>query len=157
MDDAMNKTGRLKDLALLAMRMALAIVLIYACLDKIANPEGFAASVKNYQFLPVILNNFFAMTMPWAELFCGILLLAGLFERGAGLITSLMFLAFLIALTSALLRGLDISCGCFHQAETETITWLYLLRDLGLLILCLPITRWGGGRFSLRALVSRNR
>jgi len=43
-----------------------------------------------------------------------------------------MMIAFMIALASALLQGLDMSCGCFASsavAEEDPISWMTMARD----------------------------
>jgi hypothetical protein len=57
---------------------------------------------------------FIAQILPWLELFCGLLLLARLWERAA--LTWLMILSVVFALAAGQgwVRGLDISCGCMN-------------------------------------------
>ena len=44
-----------------------------------------------------------------------------------------MNLVFAVALSSAIIRGLDIDCGCFRQGGPKTSPWIALLRDLALI------------------------
>jgi putative oxidoreductase len=60
---------------------------------------------------------------------CGLLLVCGYRVRGGALIIGAMNLVFMIALSSAILRGLDIDCGCFKQGGAKTTPWTALLRD----------------------------
>jgi len=54
--------------------------------------------------------------------------------RGSSLLVGALLTVFFFALSASLVRGLDISCGCFStSAEAHRITWSYLVRDLLLL------------------------
>ena len=54
-----------------------------------------------------------AITLPWIEIVAGVLLVIGLWARAAAFMCVGMNVVFIIAIISALRRGLDISCGCF--------------------------------------------
>jgi len=112
------------------VRIALGVIFIYAALLKIADPVTFAGSVAAYQILPYFASYLTAATLPFVELTCGILLVTGYRVRGAALIVAAMNLVFIAALASAIVRGLDIDCGCFKQGGEKTTPWTALGRDL---------------------------
>lgn len=118
----------------LICRLALAILFFYAGIEKIIAPQEFAVAIYNYQLLPDQVINLLALYLPWLEVFLATGLIAGIYVRGASLISALLFLTFAVALTINLVRGLDISCGCFGAASGN-INWLYLVRDVSLLIM----------------------
>lgn len=96
------------------LRWLLAILLVWAALGKIANLQEFHANVAAYHLpLPNVLSRLVVMVLPWFELLCGILLLAGGMSRAALLCTLGLCLAFVLATGQAWARGLEISCGCF--------------------------------------------
>jgi uncharacterized membrane protein YphA (DoxX/SURF4 family) len=97
----------------LILRLFLGVTLIYASLDKIANPDQFARIVYNYRILPEFLINVFAVTLPWVELVTGLFLIFGIFIESASLLTSFLFVVFIIAISINLFRGIDLNCGCF--------------------------------------------
>jgi uncharacterized membrane protein YphA (DoxX/SURF4 family) len=97
----------------LIFRLVLGFTLIYASLDKIANPDQFARIVYNYRILPEFLINVFAVTLPWVELVTGLFLIFGVFTESASLLASFLFVVFIIAISINLLRGIDLNCGCF--------------------------------------------
>jgi len=117
----------------LAARLILAGIFIYASLVKIAHPAAFANDVYNYQILPDALINLTAIVLPWLELFLGLCLLAGIWLPGAVLAVNGLLIVFLATLVFNLGRGLDVNCGCFStgsDAPAISAGW-YLLRDVG--------------------------
>ena len=112
-----------------AVRIALGVIFIYAALLKIADPVSFAGSVAAYRILPYFASYLTASVLPFLELSCGLLLVCGYRVRGGALIIGFMNLVFMIALGAAIIRGLDIDCGCFKQGGAKTTPWTALLRD----------------------------
>jgi uncharacterized membrane protein YphA (DoxX/SURF4 family) len=124
-----SKTMRL---AVIAARLVMAGIFIYASIDKIAHPAAFAKDVYNYQILPDALINLTALVLPWLELFLGLCLLPGIWMAGAVLAVNGLLIVFLTAFGFNLARGLDINCGCFSTgsaAPAMSAGW-YLLRDV---------------------------
>lgn len=120
-----------KGWVVMAFRVILGVMLIYASFDKIADPSKFARIIQNYQFIPYSLSNLPAILLPWVELYVGVCLIVGIFVDGASILTMGMMVVFIVALSQATLRGLDIECGCFKGASkvgirriVEDIVWL---------------------------------
>jgi uncharacterized membrane protein YphA (DoxX/SURF4 family) len=114
----------------LGIRLVLGVVFVYAAIDKIAHPGGFAQAIYNYRMMPHWTINFMALVMPWLELLCGVLIVIGVFMRGSAFMIGFMLLVFIIALSSALARGLDISCGCFSVEGGHGVALDLLVRDI---------------------------
>ena len=120
----------------IAVRAVLGAVFMYASFDKMANPEAFAKIIDNYHVLPYQLVNPMAIFLPWVELITGLFLLTGKWVRGSLLIYTSLMVLFILALTQALVRGLDISCGCFSVNPSSTSeVWLRIIEDI-LLLTC---------------------
>ena len=120
----------------LICRIFLGFLFIYASLEKILQPEEFAKQVGYYKALPFGLENLLAIVLPWTELIVGICLLAGLFVDGAALLSIIMMLVFILAISQAMLRGIDITCGCFKvSADSEKLGLHTILRDIIFLIM----------------------
>ena len=113
-----------------AVRVLLGSVFIYASLLKIADPVAFAGSVAAYKILPYFASYLTAAVLPFVELVCGLLLVCGYRVKGGALIIAIMNVVFMIALGAAIVRGLDIDCGCFKQGGAKTTPWTALLRDV---------------------------
>jgi len=111
------------------LRIALGVVFMAASLDKIQNPQSFADNIVNYRVVPYQLINLVAITLPWIEIVTGFFLVVGIWIRANALILSGMLVFFSLAVLQALLRNLDISCGCFstdpgaHKMTRWTFYW----------------------------------
>jgi uncharacterized membrane protein YphA (DoxX/SURF4 family) len=68
-----------------------------------------------------------AYSLPSFEFVAGVLLLLGIWTRGALTLVSGMVAAFIVGIAQAWLRGLSISCGCFGPSEEVSNYPLHLL------------------------------
>ena len=94
------------------LRLVLAVVLLWAAASKLANLQAFHANLVAYQLpVPGQLLRLTAVTLPWLELFCGVLLLAGNHRTALGWCL-VLFSLFAAATGQAWVRGLAIHCGC---------------------------------------------
>ena len=126
----------LKNLLVMVCRIFLGFMFIYASLDKIAHPEEFAKQIGYYKALPFGLENLLAIILPWAEMIMGICLIAGLLVDGAALVSIIMMLVFILAISQAMLRGIDITCGCFKvSADSEKLGLDTIIRDIVFLVM----------------------
>lgn len=121
---------------LILLRLIVGGFFVFASLDKLMNQEAFARAIYNYKFLPDIFINIFAIIIPYIELIGGLLLITGIFKRGSSFLISFMLVIFIIALSQAYAKGLDINCGCF---SLETVgqkddILLRIVEDILLLI-----------------------
>lgn len=122
---------------LLIARIILAFVFIYAGAEKISDPKGFSQAIYNYRLFPLETINFFAITLPWLELICGILLLFGIsVKENSAIIASLLFV-FIVAIFISILRGLSIDCGCFGKGNQ--VGWRKIGENTILLIFSLAL------------------
>ena len=137
-------------------RWAVGLIFIYASADKLFHTSAFAVAVYNYKILPGGLINLVAITLPWLELVCAILLIIGLFPRAAALILSGLLVVFFFALSLSFYRGIDISCGCFTVSTTaDKIGLSYMLRDLLVLAMSVQILCFDRNLLSIERLLFR--
>lgn len=123
------------------LRMAVAVVFIYASADKIIHPQEFAGIVRDYRLLPDALVNLTAIWLPWFELALGVCLFTGFWSRAALLLSIGLMTGFFAALVFNYSRGLDVGCGCFTSSPGEAAPMLwYMGRDA--LLLALPLAAW---------------
>ncbi|MBM4131223.1 DoxX family membrane protein [bacterium] len=130
----------------LVCRLLVGGIFIWASLDKLAHPAEFAKAIHHYRLVPYALLHPAALLLPAVELLAGVALVAGWQRRGAALLCAAMLAVFVVAIASALVRGLDISCGCFDTDGGHAVGLDLLWRDLVLLAACLPplLARRGG-------------
>ncbi len=142
-------------LALVA-RTFLGFLFIVASIDKIADPVAFANSIGNYKIMSGTLLMLFATVLPWVELLCGLCLLAGILMRGSSFLLSSLLVVFTLAIISALLRGLDITCGCFTQdPDAGKVGWMKVVENTGLIFLGLFTLFSTSVKFSLQSYLAR--
>lgn len=132
------------------LRIALGGVFIYAAVPKIADPVAFAGSVAAYRVLPYFWNYVAAAVLPFLELICGVLLVLGIRVRTGALIIGVLNLVFMVALASAMVRGLDIDCGCFRQGGEKTAPWIAFARDAVFLAMAAAVLRYESLRAAQR-------
>jgi putative oxidoreductase len=123
--DALRSTAASEGgaLALIAplVRVMLGGVLVYAGVLKVNGAWQFAEEIANYRLLPAQGSQILAVTLPWMEIVVGMLLLLGLKTRAAGIGALILFSVFAAAVLSALVRGLDIACGCFGTSDAAKL------------------------------------
>ena len=136
-------------------RVILGAIFIWASLDKISHPEEFIKIVESYKLLPFSLAVIFAVSLPWIELICGLLLIAGTYTRSSALVLTSMLGSFMVAIGINLYRGADLSCGCFDVQTGSNDLWLTFIRDIALIAMGLQILFFDRGSFSLRNFLAR--
>jgi len=114
---------------LLLGRLILGYVFIYASIDKIIDPVSFSDIIDNYHITPVLLNNLFALFIPWLELIVGLCLIFNIKVHGASFLSILLLLWFIFILTQAIFRGINVECGCF-DLNTSNLDDLELRKNM---------------------------
>jgi uncharacterized membrane protein YphA (DoxX/SURF4 family) len=122
-------------------RLLFGAVFVYAGAQKMADPAGFALVIFNYQMLPAKLVYGVALIMPALEVACGLALWVNSLARGASVILNLLMVAFMGAMGLAMVRGLDVSCGCFGGAGAQ-VSKETMIRDAVILAVGL-VAMWG--------------
>lgn len=97
---------------ILIFRLSLGAMFIYVSMDKINDPSTFSDDIRAYQIVPFGFENFLAIILPWLELLTGLALVIGVMVDGAALLSMGLLVVFIIAISSAILRGFNIECGC---------------------------------------------
>ena len=124
----------MKSVVSILPRILLGAIFIYASMDKIADPSGFADVIANYRILPPWLVPITAICLPWIEAICGTALVIGRLELGSSVLINLMMLVFIGATLYNGYRGLDIACGCFSLSAKEPSNMaLNTIRDIVIL------------------------
>lgn len=132
------------DHLLAAGRIALGAIFAWAALAKLPDMAAFAADVANYRIVPAAAVPVLAASVVGVELVAGLALLSGVAARGAALAAAGLLGVFAIALSQALLRGIDLRCGCFGGQTPAS--WWRVGEDLAMLALAVAVVLRGPGR-----------
>ena len=120
-------------------RVIVGFVFIYASIHKIADPESFAKVIENYQVLPIFSINIVAITIPWIELVVGLFLIFGVLIKASSYIATFLMAFFSILVLLTIIRGIDISCGCFSSHTANPIGWQKFIENIILFIISLIV------------------
>ena len=150
------------DLLTVPARWFLGGLFVYMGMAKALQPVEFLKLVHQYELVqtPALLN-FIAAALPWFEIFCGLLLLAGIAVRGSALLLVLMLVPFtIVVLRRALaihtaraipLCAVKFDCGC---GNGEVWICRKLMENSLLILLALWLLAGRGRRFCLRYQLS---
>lgn len=117
------------------IRLVLGFIFLYASLDKIIYPQKFAEVIYNYRLMPIELLNICAIIVPWVEAFIGVSLLIGFRVDVSAFMLSVITFFFILMIISAIVRGLNIECGCFSlDAEGSLVSWKRVIEDVFILV-----------------------
>jgi putative oxidoreductase len=115
------------------LAVALGALFIYAGAMKVLDPAAFALDVLNYRILPWVPSAALALYLPWLEIVCGGALILRRGETAALWLLNGLMLVFVIAIVTAKIRGIDVSCGCFGSSGKPGVFWQMIARDLAIL------------------------
>ncbi len=120
------------------LRLGLSGIFIYAGAAKMRDAQSFAESIASFQILPGQTITPAALTLPPMEILAAAMALAdGTLRRAGAFSLFLMLTVFVVALASALARGLHVDCGCLGGDRLDLLSptknlWVVLGRDLAL-------------------------
>jgi len=141
----LDETG----IPLLVTRLVLGALFIYMGFNKAVAPTDFLKMVREYHMVPEqppILLNLIAATLPWVEIWCGMLLMAGVALRGSAMALLIMLVGFTIVVAVRALNihysqgipfcAIEFDCGCGAGVE-----WICgkIPKNIGLTILSLIV------------------
>jgi putative oxidoreductase len=129
------------DVLRMTLRVALGALFLWAAATKLPDMAAFALDVANYRLLPPALVPYAAAAVVGIEVVAGIALLTGVLAKPAAVLAAVLLVAFTAFLVQALLRGIDLRCGCF--GGNEPASWWTVARDLALLAAAVAVMREG--------------
>lgn len=158
MTDGGNRSalGVMEWLSVLA-RFILGLVFVLLGYLKAGDPVSFLKVLREYALFPEgtpLILNVVAATLPWIEIFCGLLLLLGVAIRGSSLLLFLLLLSFTVAIVWRAMGVQDaegiafcdvaFDCGCGSGVERVCRK---VPENLGLLLCAVLVflkvpTRW---------------
>lgn len=101
----------------------------------------FAEAVDNYCVVGEDLSRWVAVWLPYLEAITGVLLIVGIWLDATVTMNVLLMLIFLVLVSQAYGRGLDIRCGCYF-VEDESIIGLMKVFENSLFMGCSILLAW---------------
>lgn len=123
-------------------RWLLGALFVYMGLSKALHPEQFLKLVRQYELVanPFLLNAV-AAALPWFEVLCGLLLLAGVAVRGSALLVAAMLVPFTLLVFHRALglaaaqhlpfTAIKFDCGC---GGGEVVIWKKIVQNCFMLL-----------------------
>ena len=147
----------MKDWFGLVARLVTGGVWVVAGAIKLPHPDESVRAVRAYDLLPEAVVPAVGNLLPVLEVVIGLCLVLGVFVRWTSVVSALLFVAFIIGISSAWARGLSIDCGCFGGGgEIPDAAAKYpgeIARDVGLLALSLWLVVRPASRLALDHVV----
>jgi putative oxidoreductase len=106
-------------------RIVVAATFLLAAVPKILDPLAFSKAIANYRVvLPLIGQDYVypvAIVLPSLEFIAAIALFFNFSKRAASLACGAMLIMFIGLISQAVLRGLNIDCGCFGNLPASKL------------------------------------
>ena len=143
----------------LVARLVTGVVWIVAGAIKLPDPASSVQAVRAYQLLPSAIVPTVGQLLPIVEIVVGLTLVLGLLTRGAAVVSSVLYFAFVVGIVSVWARGITINCGCFggggYDPDAASRYPWEIARDVGLMLLSLYLVWVGRTRLALDNLIFR--
>ena len=134
-------------------RLVVGVVDLVAGIAKFPDPAANVRQVRAFDLLPEAVVPTVGHALPTAEILIGAALLLGLLTRFFAVLATLFFLAFIVGITAAWARGLEINCGCFGShgvpANPHRQYAIDIARDIGLVVCSAWLVVWPRTRVAL--------
>ena len=101
-------------------RFYMAYIWISAGISKLDQHATVAMTIRNYDIFTGEWSNFLAHLIGPLEIMGGVLLLLGLFLKKSNTVAIIVLTLFVIGISQAWIRGLEIDCGCFETDPNAT-------------------------------------
>lgn len=133
----------------LILRIVLGAIFIVAGGSKVGHADVFAAQIAGFRLLAPAVIAPIAIALPFLEILLGIYLILGLFTRTAAWAAVILLGIFDLAIASAVVRGMTVSCGCFGPTDASVTTWPEVARDAVFVILAAVVALRPPGMLAL--------
>lgn len=133
----------------LVLRLVLGAIFVVAGVSKVGHADLFAAQIAGFRLLPSAVVAPLALGLPFLEILLGGYLIVGLFTRAAAWAAVALLAVFDLAIASAVVRGLTVSCGCFGPNDATVTTWTEVARDAVFVVLAAIVALRGPGMLAV--------
>lgn len=104
----------------LVLRFVLGGVFLYSCVEKIADPDGFAKILQSYEIFPKWSVSVITHLLPVGEFMLGAFILFHVFPRISLISAQALLSAFILILIAGKIMGHVGNCGCFSTGSTTS-------------------------------------
>ena len=143
--------------ALLGCRAILGGLFVVAGAMKALDMRTFVDVVQAYRIAPHVMIVPVAFVVPWVEIVLGAALLLGFWLRSSAVLSAGLLIAFMVGLGVNILRGADMSCGCFGPYFADVSLEGALLRNVVFLGCAAVLFAVRDAPFSLDRVMDRRR
>jgi uncharacterized membrane protein YphA (DoxX/SURF4 family) len=120
---------------MLVVRIVLGLVLTFSGFTKVIKLKNFFITVVKYNLIKGRLAKLVAYTLPFLELFTGIVLLTGFYLKIVTIIALIIFALSTFAVSYALFRKNKMDdCGCYGGTVKVPVGWKKLVENIILIL-----------------------
>ena len=98
------------------------VLLLMSSLEHLTNPFRFLDGIMAYQLVSFSAAKWVAMILPGVALMAALSMCSQTLRPAALVITAFLGLLFLTVQSTAIVRDLTVSCGCFDPFRSETVS-----------------------------------
>ena len=113
--------------------ISLGILFFWAGMEKLLQPDQFYEAILSYKIINSLPAIFVTYTLPSLEIILGIFVMYPKTREISLLLIITLTCTFIGLILISMLRGLDITCGCFGGDSNSSYLQI-LLRDIGILV-----------------------
>jgi uncharacterized membrane protein YphA (DoxX/SURF4 family) len=117
----------------------LAVVFLFAGIDKIFHFDGFVNALASYAVVPMAVARYLALPVILSELWVGVGLLVPRWRRTAALAAAMLLAVFTVALISNLYFSPGSICGCWFTITLGRTTRMHVAQNVVLLALAVSV------------------
>lgn len=146
------------------LRLAVGFLFIWAAWNKVGpsnGPQVFSASILAYRFeLPDHLVTLATFGVPWTELLVGTTIILGVWTRASAAVIAGMLMMFIGLGVSAIMRGLEIKCGCFGDRTlfcSGGLGWCHVIQNCVFTLMALAVLAWPRPALALDNVMNRRK
>ena len=132
----------------LALRLALGGWFVWSGYQKVFvhGLDDFTRAVANYKMVYAPWDAVVAYTIPWLEMVCGLLVIIGLWKRGALWGLAGLVAGFAVGVAHAQANNLNIACGCDGNPDGSPMNYTWKFVEFGGYWLAILMIWWIGRR-----------
>ena len=112
------------------------VAFLWAGIVKLTDPSAFLSAILTYEVFSYKVSVIASLGVPYLELCVGACLVFRVMKGGARLLAVGLLVVFVILLSQAAMRGLDVDCGCFGSSAKSSEAGFFwpIARDILMLV-----------------------